>query len=52
MTHIDHNPNARRSDMALTGLDLDAFLIDDQFDDVLDRQIADLRESLADFRNV
>ena len=31
--------------------DLDAFLIDDDFDDALDRQIFSIRESLADFRN-
>jgi hypothetical protein len=30
---------------------LDAFLLDDEFDDVLDRQIASLREAPADFRN-
>jgi hypothetical protein len=31
---------------------LDAFLLDDEFDDFLDRQIASLREAPADFRNV
>ena len=31
---------------------LDAFLLDDEFDDVLDRQIASLREAPADFRNL
>jgi hypothetical protein len=31
---------------------LDAFLIDDEFDDFLDRHVAAIRESLADFRNV
>jgi hypothetical protein len=30
----------------------DAFLLDDEFDDFLDRQIASLRESPADFRNL
>jgi hypothetical protein len=49
MTQLDHNP--RMDDMAPVGIDLDAFLIDDQFDDAFDRQIADIRESLADFRN-
>jgi hypothetical protein len=31
--------------------DLDAFLIDDEFDDALDRQFFAIRESLADYRN-
>ncbi len=31
---------------------LDVFLPDDEFDDFLDRHIAALRESLADFRNI
>jgi hypothetical protein len=31
--------------------DLEAFLIDDEFDDALDRQLLAIRESLADFRN-
>lgn len=31
--------------------DLDAFLLDDEFDDALDSQIAVIRESLADLRN-
>ncbi len=35
-----------------TALDLDAFLVDDDFDDSLDREIFAIRESLADFRNV
>ena len=30
--------------------DTDAFLLDDEFDDFLDRHIAAIRESLADFR--
>jgi hypothetical protein len=30
---------------------IDAFLIDDEFDDFLDRHVAAIRESLADFRN-
>ena len=29
----------------------DAFLLDDEFDDFLDRHVAAIRESLADFRN-
>jgi hypothetical protein len=35
----------------LDAADLDAFLVEDEFDDALDREIASLRESLADFRN-
>jgi hypothetical protein len=30
----------------------DAFLLDDEFDDFLDRHVATIRESLADFRNL
>jgi hypothetical protein len=29
----------------------DTFLIEDEFDDPLDRQLFEIRESLADFRN-
>lgn len=29
----------------------DAYLIDDEFDDFLDRDLAAIRETLADFRN-
>jgi hypothetical protein len=31
---------------------LDAFLLDDEFDDFLDRHVAAICESLADFRNL
>ena len=31
---------------------LDAFLPDDEFDDFLDRHVAAIRESLADFRSL
>jgi len=31
--------------------DLDDFLVDDEFDDFLDTEIAAFRDSLADFRN-
>jgi hypothetical protein len=31
--------------------EIDAFLLDDEFDDFLDRHVATIRESLADFRN-
>jgi hypothetical protein len=32
--------------------DLDAFMVDEEFDDCLDRQVHAIRESLADVRNV
>jgi hypothetical protein len=32
--------------------DLDTCLIDDEYDDFLDRFLADFRESLADFRSL
>lgn len=35
----------------LAAADLDAFFIDDEDDDFLDRHLADLRETLADFRS-
>ncbi len=30
----------------------DAFVIDDEFDDFLDRELLAIRESLADYRNL
>ena len=51
MTHLDSNRTAATSDRPLGGIDPDAFLIDDEFDDTLDRQVAAIRESLADIRN-
>jgi hypothetical protein len=33
-------------------VDLDAYMVDDEFDDVLDRELFAIRETLADFRNV
>ncbi len=32
--------------------DIDAWLIDDEFDDILDRDLAAFRESPADFRHL
>ena len=46
--------NSNRIDMPKQpagALDLDACLIDDEFDDFLDRQLFAIRETLADFRN-
>jgi hypothetical protein len=51
MIHLDSNRNAGTSDRPLTGIDLDTFLIDDEFEDSLDRHLFEIRESLADFRN-
>jgi hypothetical protein len=50
MTNLDSNSNGRTSDRPLAGIDLDAFLIDDEFDDSLHRHLFDIRSSLADFR--
>jgi hypothetical protein len=52
MQHTGNHRTAGTNDRPLTGIDLDAFLLDDEFEDSLDRQIFDIRESLADFRNV
>ena len=44
-THgISHEPLGEAAD-------LDAFLVDEEFDDCLDRQIHAIRESLADVRD-
>ncbi len=51
MQHTSNNRNAGTSDMSLGGIDLDAFLIDDEFEDALDRHLFEIRESLTDFRN-
>jgi hypothetical protein len=39
-----HQPSGNRN--------FDAYLIDDEDDDFLDRYLADFRESLADFRSL
>jgi hypothetical protein len=51
MIHLDSNRTAGTNDRPLAGIDHDALLIDDEFDDSLDLQVFALRESLADFRN-
>ena len=54
MPHLN-NPRAaatRHQPPVEAALDPDAFLIDDEFDDYLDRHVLAIRESLADFRNV
>ena len=52
MTHLNsHRTAANRPHPPAHAADLDAFLIDDEFDDFLDSHVAEIRESLADFRN-
>ena len=48
-SHHHTAPASQRPPLAAA--DLDACLIDEEFDDVLDRQLFALRETLADFRN-
>lgn len=50
-------PNRRRTDASrpqppMETDDLDALVIDDEFDDFLDRQLASIRESHADYRSL
>ena len=47
----NHRSAANRPQPPMDAAEIDALLIDDDFDDALDRQIAALRESMADFRN-
>jgi hypothetical protein len=46
-----HRPAASRHQPPMDADALDAFLIDDGFDECLDRHVAAIRDSLADFRN-
>ena len=50
-TH-SHRNDATRHQPPLAPADLDRLLIDDEFDDDLDRHVAAIRESLADSRNL
>jgi hypothetical protein len=53
MTHPNgHRTAAKRPHPPAHAADLDAFLIDDEFDDFLDSHIAAIRESLADSRTL
>jgi hypothetical protein len=36
----------------MAAAEIDASLLEDEFDDFLDRHVAAIRESLADFRNL
>jgi hypothetical protein len=47
-----HHPAAPRHQPPRDADALDAFLLDDELDDFLDRHVAAIRESLADFRNL
>ena len=48
----NHRTAAASHQPPMADADLDAFLIDDEFEDSLDRHIAAIHESLADYRNV
>jgi hypothetical protein len=48
-SHHHTAPASQRPPLAAA--DLDACLIDEEFDDFLDREIASLRETLAGFRS-
>ncbi len=50
MTRLSSN-RADATQQPVGNPEFNAYLIDEDFDDFLDRQIADLRESPADFRN-
>jgi hypothetical protein len=47
-----HRTAAPKHQPPTHAVQLDAFLIDDEFDDFLDRHELALRESLAEFRNL
>jgi hypothetical protein len=50
MRHLDSNlTDATKQPSG--NADLDAYLIDEAFDDFLDREMLAIRETLADFRN-
>jgi hypothetical protein len=48
-SHHCTTPASQRPPLAAA--ELDAFLIDEEFDEFLDREIASFRETLADFRS-
>lgn len=47
-----HRPATPRHEPPIDAGATDAFLIDDEFDDFLDRELFSIRETLADFRNL
>jgi hypothetical protein len=50
---MSYHPSRRHTTLQppLDPADFDAFLLEDEFDDTVDCQIAAIRESLADSRN-
>jgi hypothetical protein len=52
MTRTNSNHNEMAKQPHVGTVDLDAYLIDDEDDEFLDRTLADFRESLADFRSL
>jgi hypothetical protein len=52
MTHLHSSRTAATSYQPLdNSAEHDTFLLEDEFDDHLDRQLFEIRESLADYRN-
>jgi hypothetical protein len=49
---MSHRTATTRHQPPLDAHESDALLLDDEDDEVLDRHLAAIRESLADFRNV
>ena len=50
MTHLNsHRTVGQKPQPTMDAAEADAFLIDKEFDEALDRQIAAIRDSLADF---
>ena len=47
-----HRTAAKRPQPPMDAAEIDALLLDDEADDFLDRHLAAIRESLADFRNL
>ncbi len=51
MTRLNSNRADATKQQPAGNPDLDAYLTDDDFDDVLDREVFAIRDMLADFRN-
>jgi hypothetical protein len=52
MTHLHSSRTAATSYQPLdNSAEHDTFLLEDEFDDHLDRQLFEIREALADYRN-
>jgi hypothetical protein len=48
---LSHRTDTPRHQPPMDAAALDAFLLDDEFDDFLDRHVAAIRETLTDFHN-